>query len=171
MNDKAGRYQNLRSLLFTTQAELQRFRELVVNSVMATDICDKELKELRNARWEKAFRTTTTTATGASNDSPRDQINRKATIVIEHLIQASDVSHTMQHWCVSVVSSERCFVLVDQAASSIYSLFSLFCHGRHIYRKWNERLFEEMYKAWKEGRSEKSPAEFWAKVGCRPPRG
>ena len=98
MNDKAGRYQNLRSLLFTTQAELQRFRELVVNSVMATDICDKELKELRNARWEKAFRTTITTATGASNDSPRDQINRKATIVIEHLIQASDVSHTMQHW-------------------------------------------------------------------------
>jgi hypothetical protein len=27
-----------------------------------------------------------------------EDINRKATIVIEHLIQASDVSHTMQHW-------------------------------------------------------------------------
>ena len=26
----------------------------------------------------------------------RDAVNRKATIVIEHLIQASDVSHTMQ---------------------------------------------------------------------------
>jgi hypothetical protein len=26
----------------------------------------------------------------------KDAINRKATIVIEHLIQASDVSHTMQ---------------------------------------------------------------------------
>jgi 3'5'-cyclic nucleotide phosphodiesterase len=25
-------------------------------------------------------------------------MNRKATIVIEHIIQASDVSHTMQHW-------------------------------------------------------------------------
>lgn len=28
----------------------------------------------------------------------RDSINRKATIVVEHLIQASDVAHTMQHW-------------------------------------------------------------------------
>ena len=27
-----------------------------------------------------------------------DEINRKATVVIEHMIQASDVSHTMQHW-------------------------------------------------------------------------
>ena len=25
-------------------------------------------------------------------------LDRKATIVIEHIIQASDVSHTMQHW-------------------------------------------------------------------------
>lgn len=28
----------------------------------------------------------------------RESVNRKATIVIEHLVQASDVSHTMQHW-------------------------------------------------------------------------
>ena len=33
---------------------------------------------------------------------------------------------------------------------------------RHIYRKWNERLFEEMYKAYRQGRSERSPEEFWA---------
>ena len=35
------------------------------------------------------------------NLSPKeimDQVNRKATIVIEHIIQASDISHTMQHW-------------------------------------------------------------------------
>ena len=30
--------------------------------------------------------------------------NRKATIVLEHIIQASDVSHTMQHWHVYRVS-------------------------------------------------------------------
>lgn len=97
MNDLAGRYNNLRALLFTTQAELRRFRELVVNSVMATDIVDKDLKQLRNARWDKAFADTSGSKLTAS-DSPRDQVNRKATIVIEHLIQASDVSHTMQHW-------------------------------------------------------------------------
>jgi 3'5'-cyclic nucleotide phosphodiesterase len=27
-----------------------------------------------------------------------DTTNRKATIVIEHIIQASDIAHTMQHW-------------------------------------------------------------------------
>jgi hypothetical protein len=31
----------------------------------------------------------------------------------------------------------------------------------HIYRKWNERLFEEMYKAYLNGRAEKDPSEFW----------
>ena len=31
----------------------------------------------------------------------------------------------------------------------------------HIYRKWNERLFEEMNTAFLQGRAEKDPAEFW----------
>lgn len=43
----------------------------------------------RNERWAKAFSST--------NDSSPDNINLKVTIVVEHLIQASDVSHTMQH--------------------------------------------------------------------------
>jgi hypothetical protein len=95
--------------------------------VLATDICDKQLKELRNNRWEKAF----------SGEEPQTEeeavaaVNRKATIVLEHLIQASDVAHTMQHW--------------------------------HIYRKWNEAFFQENMKAFKEGRAEKDPAEFWYK--------
>jgi hypothetical protein len=36
-----------------------------------------------------------------------DAINRKATIVIEHLLQASDVSHTMQHWQVYIEWNEK----------------------------------------------------------------
>jgi hypothetical protein len=86
-------YDALRATIYADKDEMQRFRQLVVNSVMATDICDKELKALCNARWEKAFK-------GRSDfeDSEQDVINRKATIVIEHLIQASDVAHTMQHW-------------------------------------------------------------------------
>mmetsp|Transcript_2536 Transcript_2536/g.6381 ORF Transcript_2536/g.6381 Transcript_2536/m.6381 type:complete len:1225 (+) Transcript_2536:138-3812(+) len=117
-------YEKLRQTIYTTKEELQRFRKLVVNSVMATDIMDKELKALRNARWDRAF------AEGAM-DGYLSTVNRKATIVIEHLIQASDVAHTMQHW--------------------------------HIYRKWNAKLFEEMYKAYVEGRAEKNPADFWYK--------
>lgn len=33
----------------------------------------------------------------------------------------------------------------------------------HIFRRWNEKLFRECYKAYKEGRAEKDPAEFWYK--------
>jgi 3'5'-cyclic nucleotide phosphodiesterase len=32
------------------------------------------------------------------DESEADTVNRKATIVIEHLVQASDVCHTMLHW-------------------------------------------------------------------------
>jgi 3'5'-cyclic nucleotide phosphodiesterase len=83
------KYQHLRRAIYRTDVERERFLQLVVNCVMATDIVNPQLKELRNARWDKAFKV------GSSAD---DDINRKATIVIEHLIQASDVSHTMQHW-------------------------------------------------------------------------
>jgi hypothetical protein len=48
-------YRALRHAINSTKDELQRFRQLVVNSVMATNIVDKELKTLRNARWAKAF--------------------------------------------------------------------------------------------------------------------
>lgn len=64
---------------------MSRFRQLVINSVLATDIVDKELKGLRNRRWEVAF-------SEAMEESPRDNMNRKATIVIEHLIQARFVA-------------------------------------------------------------------------------
>jgi len=100
-------FANLRAAIYSTQEELTHFRELVVNVVLATDIMDKDLKTLRNIRWDKAFK-------GDSEEQPvnagmRDATNRKATIVIEHLIQASDVSHTMQHWQVYVKWNERFF--------------------------------------------------------------
>jgi hypothetical protein len=92
-------YSSLRACIYTTQSELDRFRQLVVNAVMATDIMDKELGQLRKDRWNKAFHL-------VADPGPEEQsvlstqadVNRKATIVIEHLIQASDVAHTMQHW-------------------------------------------------------------------------
>ena len=113
-------YANLRKSIYVTSGEFKRFRQLVVNSVMATDIVDGDLKKLRNDRWYAAF------------DDSKDGTScrmLKATIVIEHLIQASDVAHTMQHW--------------------------------HIYRKWNERFFNECYVAYLDGRAEKDPSETW----------
>jgi hypothetical protein len=69
-----------------------RFRQLIVNVVLATDIFDKELNDMRKTRWERAF--------SSEGDQPAEQdlSDMRATIVMEHIIQASDVSHTMQHW-------------------------------------------------------------------------
>ena len=117
-------YKDLRRAIYETEEERTRFRHLVVNSVLATDIFDPDLVKLRNSRWEKAFKTKTT-----NSENSKEDTDRKATIVIEHLIQASDVSHTMQHW--------------------------------YVYLKWNERLFHEMYKAYKSGRADKDPSEGW----------
>lgn len=94
-------YKDFRNCLCRTKVERERFRQLVVNSVMATDIADKELGALRRERWEKAF------SADHKDENPLDDRNRKATIVIEHLIQAADVSHTMQHWQVYQVRPTR----------------------------------------------------------------
>lgn len=98
-----SQFASLRGYICPTDDDMCRFRQLVVNSVMATDIADKDMKALRNARWAKAF------SDQVTGESERTNINRKATIVIEHLIQASDVAHTMQHWHVYTKWNERLF--------------------------------------------------------------
>ena len=116
-------YREFRNCLCPNQYELKRFRNFVVNTgkwmcgaqllyigrlqfqyhfsqvlahqylaiVMATDIADKELNGKRKERWRQCFEEW-------PDDPTNDDIQRKATIVIEHLIQASDVAHTMQHF-------------------------------------------------------------------------
>ena len=98
------RFRDFRACIYGNESELRRFRQLIVNSVMATDIFDKELTAARKERWNKAFNNVE-----GLDESPEDTINRKATIVIEHLIQASDVSHTMQHWHVYTKWNKRLF--------------------------------------------------------------
>eukprot|EP00526_Cylindrotheca_closterium_P009193 CAMPEP_0113614614 /NCGR_PEP_ID=MMETSP0017_2-20120614/7263_1 /TAXON_ID=2856 /ORGANISM="Cylindrotheca closterium" /LENGTH=511 /DNA_ID=CAMNT_0000523799 /DNA_START=84 /DNA_END=1619 /DNA_ORIENTATION=- /assembly_acc=CAM_ASM_000147 len=97
-------YKDLRACFYQTEEDLRRFRQLVVNTVMATDIVDKELQALRKKRWDAAF-------SGVFMYEPESvSLDRKATIVIEHLIQASDVSHTMQHWHIYKTWNEKFFM-------------------------------------------------------------
>lgn len=93
-----SKYDDLRAAICATDDERKRFRQIVVNTVMATDIMDKDLKTLRNNRWDKAFKKGDADSNPLEEENDDTAVNRKATIVIEHLIQASDVSHTMQHW-------------------------------------------------------------------------
>ena len=69
-------------------------------------------KELRNGRWQKAF---TAAAETVVVEEPQIQVNRKATIVIEHLIQAADVAHMSQHWNIYRKWNECLFCEMYQA--------------------------------------------------------
>lgn len=94
------------------------------------------MKDIRQQRWDKAFNSLDDDFGSQSIalsrvSSVAEELNLKATIVLEHIIQAADVSHTMQHWS--------------------------------VYNKWNERLFQEMYSAYDQGRAEKDPSEGWYK--------
>jgi 3'5'-cyclic nucleotide phosphodiesterase len=124
-------YRDLRSCLFSSDDDLTRFRQLVVNAVIATDIFDPQLKAFREARWGKAFANYGHDGkeTATSIREPSDETNRRATVVIEVMIQCSDVAHTMQHWM--------------------------------VYQKWNKRLFHEMYLAYVNGRHPTNPADSW----------
>jgi class 3 adenylate cyclase len=95
-------YSDLRACIYTNQAELDRFRQIMVNTVLATDTSDMELTDRRKQRWAKHFQS-------AELSSDTSDFNRKATIVVECLIQASDVSHTMQHWQIYMKWNERLF--------------------------------------------------------------
>jgi len=113
------RFKELRGCIYHTQDELLRFRQLLVNVVMATDIVDKELGALRKARWAVAFSEEPVLDANLEY-SPELDKNRKATIVLEHLIQASDVCHTMQHWDVYKEWNEKFF----------FELYSTYKNGR-----------------------------------------
>ena len=46
-------YESLRRQIYAIEAKFKRFRQLVVNSIMATDILDKDLQKLRRAEGTK----------------------------------------------------------------------------------------------------------------------
>ncbi|KAL3939568.1 MAG: hypothetical protein SGBAC_005736 [Bacillariaceae sp.] len=89
----SSKFKNLQYCLFESNQEKYRFRQLLVNCVMATDIFDQDLRVLRQSRWEKAF-----SDNDGSLNSGEEEGHYKATVVIEHIMQASDVAHTMQEW-------------------------------------------------------------------------
>jgi hypothetical protein len=120
-------FRDLRHAIFTTPSELRRFRQILINTVMATDIFDEDMAEKRQARWSRAFGDTRSVHDSISSTASIH--HSRANVVLEYVMQASDMAHTMQHW--------------------------------HVYRKWNERLFREMYKAYQEGRVPNDPADTW----------
>ena len=158
-------FAKLRQCIYTNQEELDRFRSLVVNSVMATDIADKELGAARRARWAKAFDENRLNeekdlAGNRIATVERQDIHRKATIVIEHIIQGKS-------FAVLVAGDEHFLVLIGHSLLPFLALIaSDISHTMqhwHIYLKWNEKFFVECYNAYKEGRAETNPLDGWYK--------
>ncbi|CAJ1942462.1 unnamed protein product [Cylindrotheca closterium] len=121
-------FSSLREAIYYDASEKRRFRQLLVNCVVATDIMDRDMKVHRDRRWAKAFKTSKTTTKLFETIKSKDL---QATVMIEHMIQAADAAHTMQNF--------------------------------RTYLKWNERQFEEMNKAFHDGREDMDPAGNWYK--------
>jgi hypothetical protein len=156
-------FKSLRSCLCKDQTEWRRFEDLIRSIVLATDIMDKGLKADRNARWDRVFGSTSAPSASISTVET-DRL--KATIVLEHMIQASDVAHTMQHWHIYLVRFGFCLLEsgnVGWLPPTEYALSHTMFHFCVVpsLQKWNERLFHEMYRAYSEGRADKDPSEGW----------
>mmetsp|Transcript_5697 Transcript_5697/g.16490 ORF Transcript_5697/g.16490 Transcript_5697/m.16490 type:complete len:652 (+) Transcript_5697:160-2115(+) len=112
------RFERLRKCIYQTNIERKRFRQLVINGVLATDIADREINQERQKKWERAFANPTVKISEQSSLQLQEDMNRKATAVIEHIIQVSDVAHTMQHWHIYRRWNERLFHEMHNAFSS-----------------------------------------------------
>lgn len=133
-------FANLRSCIFRGDGDEARFRQLLINVVIATDITDRERRAGERERWQQAFLSDGDSdgfnwekewQNKSEDKLPQIDVSLKATVVLEQIVLASDVAHTMQHWL--------------------------------TYVKWNERLYKEMWAAYASGRAEKDPTEGWYK--------
>lgn len=86
---------NCPGLFILKAAEFEHFRQLLVHSVLVTDIMDKSLQKERKERWEKVFCKERSKLTAAEK---MNLLNLQKTAVLETIIQVSDVSHAMLHW-------------------------------------------------------------------------
>jgi hypothetical protein len=101
-------YTDLQHYMFgSIKSEILRFRQVVVNMVMATDIFNVRMRENRNKRWHKAFHNMTEDSSSnnnnrisRSNDDNKQKKKKsfRIAVVMEHIIQAVDMAHMVQGW-------------------------------------------------------------------------
>jgi 3'5'-cyclic nucleotide phosphodiesterase len=84
-------YEDLRAAIFSDESEIKRFRQILVNCILGTNFSDEELLMFRKRRWARAF------LHGRHENSVEDR-NRRATILVELIMQASDIFHATSTW-------------------------------------------------------------------------
>mmetsp|Transcript_22486 Transcript_22486/g.55637 ORF Transcript_22486/g.55637 Transcript_22486/m.55637 type:complete len:1526 (-) Transcript_22486:168-4745(-) len=108
-------FEHLQHYIFEDAEERERLRKLLVNCVMATDIFDKDLRSIRQTRWDKVY------SDSEKLHSDEEEQHLKATIIIEHIMQAADVAHTMQDWELYRQWNESLFLEFHQAFLDVRS--------------------------------------------------
>eukprot|EP00538_Stauroneis_constricta_P012517 CAMPEP_0119553812 /NCGR_PEP_ID=MMETSP1352-20130426/6472_1 /TAXON_ID=265584 /ORGANISM="Stauroneis constricta, Strain CCMP1120" /LENGTH=1218 /DNA_ID=CAMNT_0007600295 /DNA_START=114 /DNA_END=3770 /DNA_ORIENTATION=+ len=122
-------FENLRKCLFgsfdsdgedksnkkTKQEErMELFRSIMVHTVMATDIFDKDLKASRDDRWNKYRFDDGVVLPSSDASDDAENLRCAATSIMEHMIQASDVAHTMEHWTIFEKWNHQLFLELRQ---------------------------------------------------------
>ena len=102
------RFENFRNVIFSDISERTRFRQLVVNCMIATDFADPDLIVNSKERWDLAFSDTNEQEFDIVSET--DSCNRKATMLIEHIVRISHVGYTMQPWQVYLKWNCRMFM-------------------------------------------------------------
>jgi hypothetical protein len=124
---------NLRQCMFASACSRERFHKLLINVLIATDIADRDRISKEKLRWKNAFEDIEHWADEWKGKSDEElakiDVADKATCVLEQIVLASDIAHTMQHWLTFV--------------------------------KWNERLYKELWAAYRAGRAESDPTVGW----------
>ena len=124
---------NLRQCMFSSACSRERFHKLLINVLIATDIADRDRIGREKLRWKNAFEGLENWAKEwkgkSDNELAKIDVSDKATCVLEQIVLASDIAHTMQHWLTFV--------------------------------KWNERLYKELWAAYRAGRAEDDPTIGW----------
>lgn len=88
-----NRFSNLRTVMFPSPEAKNFFRSLIVNGILATDIAHKNMRKRREERFNAIIKQV--------DNSDRDEDERaglQAAVLVDLVMQAADVSHTMQHW-------------------------------------------------------------------------
>lgn len=94
-------FATLQQTIFPTRGEFLFFRRVMVNAVMATDFSDTKLCQIRADRWSNTFRPSAGNSDLVSHE--------RATLIMECMAQAANVSHSLQHWHIYKKWSTRLF--------------------------------------------------------------
>mmetsp|Transcript_22342 Transcript_22342/g.62069 ORF Transcript_22342/g.62069 Transcript_22342/m.62069 type:complete len:633 (+) Transcript_22342:2-1900(+) len=110
------KYNDLRNAIAATSEEWNCFRQVLVNSVLATDTDDADLQEQRQDQWDACFSHASSLIAREENDDSRR--NRMTTIFIEYMVQSSVLCLFMQDWGVYSKWLERQMLEENQASEA-----------------------------------------------------